>query len=179
MASIGSGLGSAGFIVVGTDVDPVAVAAGVSHFLAVESCGQCTPCKQDGSEIAQLLSLVAAGNGGDAERALIQRRLSTVADGARCGLASQQEVVVGSILHAFGDQVAVEVGQGAGSTATYVIAPLRNVGVEGTEFDLSVVEKQLDWSMDPVDSGRSPVDRMSPQQFVTAPSNVEGFGERP
>ena len=31
-----------------THIDMAAVAAGVSRFLAVESCGQCTPCKQDG-----------------------------------------------------------------------------------------------------------------------------------
>ena len=38
--------------------DLVAVAQGVSRFLAVESCGQCTPCKQDGLAIAELLSAV-------------------------------------------------------------------------------------------------------------------------
>ena len=45
----------AGFIVFDDADDLVAVAAGVSRFLAVESCGQCTPCKQDGLEIAEIL----------------------------------------------------------------------------------------------------------------------------
>ena len=31
-----------------TETDLTAVAAGVARFLAMESCGQCTPCKQDG-----------------------------------------------------------------------------------------------------------------------------------
>jgi NADH:ubiquinone oxidoreductase subunit F (NADH-binding) len=42
--SIGSGLGSAGFIVFDDHDDVVALVAGASHFLSVESCGQCTPC---------------------------------------------------------------------------------------------------------------------------------------
>ena len=41
MAAVGSGLGSAGFFVIGDDVEPVSVA----RFLAIESCGQCTHCK--------------------------------------------------------------------------------------------------------------------------------------
>ena len=48
MQAAGSGLGTGGFIVFDDTVDLVAVAQGVSRFLAVESCGQCTPCKQDG-----------------------------------------------------------------------------------------------------------------------------------
>ena len=56
MAAAGSGLGAAGFIVFDDADDLVAVAAGVSRFLAVESCGQCTPCKQDGREISEILA---------------------------------------------------------------------------------------------------------------------------
>ena len=52
LKTAGSGLGSAGMIVLTDDVDLVAVAAGVARFLAVESCGQCTPCKLDGLAIA-------------------------------------------------------------------------------------------------------------------------------
>ena len=58
MERIGSGLGSAGFIVFDDTTDPVAVAQGVSRFLAVESCGQCTPCKHDGLALADLLDQV-------------------------------------------------------------------------------------------------------------------------
>ena len=35
--------------------DMAAVAAGVSRFLAVESCGQCSPCKLDGENLAERL----------------------------------------------------------------------------------------------------------------------------
>src|SRR5205823_3710446 len=62
LAAIGSGLGSAGFIVFDDADDLVAVAAGVARFLAVESCGQCSPCKLDGLRIAELLDATTRGD---------------------------------------------------------------------------------------------------------------------
>ena len=109
MKGIGSGLGSAGYIVIADGTDVVSVAAGVSRFLAVESCGQCTPCKQDGAEIARLLANAANGEGSADDLATVKARLGTVADGARCSLAAQQQAVVGSLLKAFPQQVAAAV----------------------------------------------------------------------
>ena len=45
LAAIGSGLGSAGFIVYDDSACMVEVATTLSRFLSVESCGQCPPCK--------------------------------------------------------------------------------------------------------------------------------------
>ena len=59
MAAIGSGLGAAGFIVFDDTTDFAGVAAGVSRFLAVESCGQCAHCKGDGLALAALLRRIA------------------------------------------------------------------------------------------------------------------------
>ncbi|MEQ1698849.1 MAG: SLBB domain-containing protein, partial [Ilumatobacteraceae bacterium] len=84
MAAAGSGLGSASFIVVADDVAPIAVAAGVARFLAIESCGQCLHCKQDGMDIARLLGDLARRGGEMRDLAVVSLRLSTVADGARC-----------------------------------------------------------------------------------------------
>ena len=56
IARRGSGLGSAGFIVFDDTTEPAAIAAGVARFLAVESCGQCEPCKTDGLLIADQLN---------------------------------------------------------------------------------------------------------------------------
>ena len=55
VAALGSGLGAASLIVYDDTSDLAAVAAGVARFLAVESCGQCRHCKQDGLELADLL----------------------------------------------------------------------------------------------------------------------------
>ncbi|MDQ1503983.1 MAG: hypothetical protein QOD57_1710, partial [Actinomycetota bacterium] len=69
MQAAGTGLGAAGFLVFSDGDDLAAVAAGVARFLAVESCGQCTPCKQDGLAIADILTRVVCGEArpGDAD----------------------------------------------------------------------------------------------------------------
>jgi hypothetical protein len=104
MAAAGSSLGSAGFMVIAEETAAVSLAAGAARFLAIESCGQCTPCKQDGLEIARLLEGAAQGRGTPEELLTVRERLATVADGARCSLA-QQQTVIGSVLSAFDAEI--------------------------------------------------------------------------
>ena len=68
MRAAGSGLGSAGAIVFTDGDDLLAAAAGVSRFLAIESCGQCTPCKQDGLALAARLARALRRSGGARRR---------------------------------------------------------------------------------------------------------------
>src|SRR5205085_6133292 len=103
LAEIGSGLGSAGFIVLDDSSDLVAVAAGVSRFLAVESCGQCTPCKRDGLALADVLTRVSRSEAGARDLDEAGGLLGTVSDEARCYLALQHQAVVESIVTGFGD----------------------------------------------------------------------------
>ena len=84
--------------------DMVAVAAGVARFLAVESCGQCTPCKTDGIDLATLLDRLARSNATAADLEVIEQRIGTVGYGARCYLATQQETVLTSIFNQFRDE---------------------------------------------------------------------------
>jgi NADH-quinone oxidoreductase subunit F len=161
MRAIGSGLGSAGFIVVGDNTDVVSVAAGVSRFLAVESCGQCTPCKQDGAEIAQLLANATMGEGSADDLTTIKARLETVADGARCSLAAQQQAVVGSLLNGFDKQVTSRFDPDATPVEVHLVAALVDIGEQGATVDTSFLGKQPDWSYDEVDSGKTPVDRFT------------------
>ena len=90
LAAVGSGLGSAGFVVYDDQDDLVAAVAGVSRFLAIESCGQCTPCKKGGLVLAGLLDKLSRSAADARDLAAIHERVETVADGARCFLASQQ-----------------------------------------------------------------------------------------
>src|SRR5947209_1744721 len=81
---IGSGLGSAGFIVFDDTADMVAVAAGVARFLAIESCGQCSPCKLDGITLSGALAKMCASDAGAYEQGVVVKRLNTVAQRSRC-----------------------------------------------------------------------------------------------
>jgi NADH-quinone oxidoreductase subunit F len=160
LAAIGSGLGSAGFIVLDDSVDMTAVAAGVSRFLAVESCGQCTPCKQDGRTLAEAFERLCRDEGDDADVAAIRKRIGTVGDRARCALATQHQVVVGSIADQFAAEISAHAARRGAPVAPELVAEL--VDIEGDE---AVVDehhrlKQYDWTFDEVDSGKSPADRL-------------------
>ena len=163
MDAAGSGLGSSGFIVFDGSDDLVAVAHGVAQFLAVESCGQCTPCKQDGLAIAELLGRFAASDATDHDVDELATRIETVTDEARCFLAHQQQRVANSLLALFPEALArhLDTAPDQAPPATPVlIAPLTRLAGGVAEFDEAQATKQPDWSHDETDSGTAPVDRL-------------------
>ncbi|MGQ0616057.1 MAG: NADH-ubiquinone oxidoreductase-F iron-sulfur binding region domain-containing protein [Acidimicrobiia bacterium] len=159
LAAAGSGLGSAGFIVLDDATDLVAVAAGISRFLAIESCGQCTPCKQDGLAIAATLVDISLNEikGRDVDD--LDRRLGTVADGARCNLARQQEEVLTSLLELFPEALAHHLDGSADPAEPELAAEIIDI-VDGVAvLDEDHRRKQPDWTYGGSDSGQSPADR--------------------
>ncbi|HJV09782.1 MAG TPA: NADH-ubiquinone oxidoreductase-F iron-sulfur binding region domain-containing protein [Acidimicrobiales bacterium] len=170
LAAIGSGLGSAGFIVFDDSDDMAAVAAGVSRFLAIESCGQCTPCKQDGLQLADLMDKVSRSDAGDADLATIQKRVDTVADGARCYLAHQHQNVLASLLENYGAEVDAHLQGTAPSVEPELIAELVDIDAGKATWDERHREKQPDWSYDAVDSGQVPAERYGEHR---APQGLE------
>lgn len=161
MAAIGSALGSAGFIVYDDSADMAAVAAGVSSFLATESCGQCRPCKVDGLQIAGLLERVAASEAEPRDLTEVRARLATVTDGARCFLATQQQIVVGSLLDRFGEEVTAHIEKRVAGVAPALVAELRDISEATAVWDEGHRLKQPDWSYDDEWSGKAPVERFA------------------
>jgi NADH:ubiquinone oxidoreductase subunit F (NADH-binding) len=160
MREAGAGLGAAGFIVFDDSTDLLAVAAGVARFLAVESCGQCRHCKDDGLEIAAILARLAASSPQPRDLDELATRIGLVAEGARCNLATQQQVVVNSIVDGHPDLVTAH-GEGQAPAATPApIAELREVADGGAIIDEAQLTKQPDWTHDEVDSGQWPADRL-------------------
>ncbi|MDP9404249.1 MAG: SLBB domain-containing protein [Actinomycetota bacterium] len=158
LSAIGSGLGSGAFIVFDDTVDMATVAAGVARFLAVESCGQCSPCKLDGMALSDALTNLIASEGGDHGYNVVRRRLSTIADRSRCFLATQQQLVVGSIVEQFGDELAAHASRAAGPVEPVLIAELLDIRGGEAYLDLRHRQKQWDWSYNKRDSGTVPVE---------------------
>jgi NADH-quinone oxidoreductase subunit F len=67
----GSMLGSGGMIVMDRSTDMIEVARNLAGFYAYESCGQCTPCREGGHWIEQILTRIAVGQGRQADLDLI------------------------------------------------------------------------------------------------------------
>jgi hypothetical protein len=165
MRAAGTGLGSAGFVVFDERTDPVAVAAGVARFLGVESCGQCEPCKRDGTALAALLDQLRLSDLDERGFAELRSRLDTVDVGARCNLASQQSAVVGSLLRLYGPQVEAHlVAAGTASPPAApepaLVVPIDNIIGGRVILDAGQLAKQPDWSYDAVDSGAAPAARL-------------------
>jgi NADH-quinone oxidoreductase subunit F len=160
MADIGSGLGAAGFIVLDDSDDLAAVAAGVSRFLAVESCGQCTPCKGDGLALAEVLRKVSRSEAGERDLGEVRSLLDSVSNEARCFLALQHQAVVESIVTGFGDELQAHVDGRAPAAEPVLVAELN--GIEGDEavVDERHLTKQPDWTYNAEDSGKWPAERL-------------------
>ncbi len=160
-SAIGSGIGSAGFIVFDETVDMVAVAAGVSRFLTVESCGQCTPCKFDGITLTELLTKLCRSQATKQDLETIRHRAGTVSFGARCYLGTQQEVVLKSLLEHFGHEFEAHVAGRAAPVPPVLIAELTDIRGDLAVLDERHLEKQPDWTFNPRWSNSVPVELLS------------------
>jgi hypothetical protein len=160
MQAIGSGLGAAGFIVFDDATDMAAVAHGVARFLSVESCGQCTPCKQDGLALAQHLDRIRRSDAREDDLRAVDDCLRTVADSARCYLATQQQRVVGSIVERFRGDLHAHVTGARHGADRYFVAAIAEIADDAAEIDEHQRDKQPDWTFEPLDSGKAPVERL-------------------
>jgi NADH:ubiquinone oxidoreductase subunit F (NADH-binding) len=171
LAEIGSGLGAAGFVVFDDSVDLAAVAAGVSRFLAIESCGQCTPCKRDGLALTDVLGRVARSDATTNDLAEVQSLLANVADEARCYLALQHQAVVQSIVTGFPEELQAHVDGTASPVEPDLVTEL--VDIQGDEALLNERhrQKQPDWSYGAENSGKWPAERFDEHR---APEPLDG-----
>lgn len=147
-------IGSGAFRFIAESDDPLAIAAGVSRFLAVESCGQCTPCKQDGLAISARLDEALEQNGLDSSESELTVFVDRVAEGARCALARQHEAIVDAVLRDF----PVKTKDRGQPAEPFPILPM--LGIEGgvAVEDESQLDKQPDWTREEPWSGSTPVE---------------------
>ena len=61
LKAYGTGLGTAGVIVMDKSCDVVKAIARLSHFYKHESCGQCTPCREGTGWIMRIIDRIADG----------------------------------------------------------------------------------------------------------------------
>ena len=135
-AAKGSGLGAAGFAVYDDSVNMTVVAHEFSRFLAIESCGQCPPCKQGSLAITADLATICNGEAGDEVLGDIANLLRSVTDANRCFLGTEEQLVVSSIMRQFPEDVA-ELLEGRPSSTRSVYVPLiKDIAADGAvEYD--------------------------------------------
>lgn len=159
LAAAGGGLGSAGFIVLDDGVDLVAVAEGVSRFLSVESCGQCTPCKDDGLTMAAILARLRDSIPDADDLDLLPLLTDTVTRGARCFLATQHQVVVKSLLSQFPDVVQAHADRLVAAAEPFPIVPMLDIVDDQAVLALDELDVSPDWQVGAY-SGATPAERI-------------------
>lgn len=107
----GAGIGSGGFVVYDSTHPILRVLRPLTAFLAFESCGQCNPCKLGTAALVELLDQLLDGSGDAGTVAALWRRCVTVTDGRRCYLPVGAQLMVGSTLTAFQDEIAAGLGR--------------------------------------------------------------------
>lgn len=112
MRKIGSGLGSAGFIIMDDQTNIPRVAQAAARFLFVESCGQCPSCKMElnlaSTTLDQLIDQAVQGSlTVELKNQLLERvkyGVMSAPQGNRCYLPTGAKVVVSSLMQAFHDE---------------------------------------------------------------------------
>ncbi len=146
-AAIGSGMGSAGFIVYDDTTCMVDAAYRFSRFLSIESCGQCPPYKLGSSAITEHLERIETGRGDVADLNAITGWLSHVTDGSRCYLATEEQIMVTSILRAFPDEFTQHIEHGGCPRPRRLPIPKLVDLTEGVAvYDDAFWRKQPDWT---------------------------------
>jgi NADH-quinone oxidoreductase subunit F len=146
LGGAGSGMGAAGFIAYADDACMVEVARQVSRFLAVESCGQCLPCKEGSRTITAHLERLEAGAAGEDDLDSLARWLRQVTDGNRCYLAVQEQVVVMSLLQSFELEVAEHLAGTCPRPRPLPFPKLVDLDGGAAVVDRTHVRKRPDWT---------------------------------
>jgi NADH:ubiquinone oxidoreductase subunit F (NADH-binding) len=147
MKKAGSGLGSAGFIVYDDTACMVDLAYWFSRFLHVESCNQCPPCKIGSREITRYLRRILDGEGDRSDLEDILHVASWTPNGARCFLASEESLVVPSILRAFPDDFGAHIEGTCHLRHDLALPKMTDFSEDrGFTYDDSYHRKKPDWS---------------------------------
>lgn len=121
MRRIGSGLGSGGYIVYDDAACMVRVAYRYAEFLWLESCGQCTSCK-DGCHTATIhLKKLVDGHGTGVDVATAVQAAVKAPSGTRCFLPSELAAIVPSVVDNYRDEFVAHFGRGCRDCADVVV----------------------------------------------------------
>lgn len=146
-AEIGSGLGAAGFVVYDDSVNMTSVAHELSRFLAVESCGQCPPCKQGSLAITGLLADIHNGVATDDTVGELAAWLRSVSDANRCFLGTEEQRVVSSVLEMFPEDVSAFLENTVGAIRLVHVPLIKDITDDGTVvMDTAHHRKRPDWT---------------------------------
>jgi NADH:ubiquinone oxidoreductase subunit F (NADH-binding) len=104
LTEAGSMMGSGGMIVMDQETCMVDLARYFVAFLAEESCGKCTPCREGLRQMLALLTRITRGEGQPGDVEVLSELADTLSDAALCGLGTTAANPVRTTLRYFRDE---------------------------------------------------------------------------
>ena len=104
MAKNGTMLGSGAMVVFDDTTDFVHAALALVRFFAHESCGQCTPCREGGHWLEQMLERIVHGDGLESDIDLLKSVSHQITGLNLCPLGDSIEPFLSSVVNRFEDQ---------------------------------------------------------------------------
>lgn len=104
LAKLGSIMGSGGMIVMDEDTCMVDTARYFLEFLADESCGKCTPCREGIEQMLGILTDICEGRGKEGDIELLEELAEVVSDTSLCALGGTAPNPVLSTIRYFRDE---------------------------------------------------------------------------
>jgi NADH-quinone oxidoreductase subunit F len=101
LAKAGSGLGSAGLIVMDDHTCVVRALTRISRFYYAESCGQCTPCREGTGWLYRVLCRICEGKGRAEDLELLERATAQIAGHTICAFGEAASWPVQGFLRHF------------------------------------------------------------------------------
>lgn len=104
LVSVGSAMGSGGFIVMDEDTCMVDMARFFMEFAQEESCGKCVPCRVGTRKMLEILENICAGKGKPGDIETLETLGRSVKQGSLCGLGQGAPNPVLSMIENFRDE---------------------------------------------------------------------------
>ncbi len=86
LKEVGSAIGTAGIMVMDEDTDLTRILTRITHFYKVESCGQCTPCREGTGWMLKVLNRMLEGNGTPSDLDLLHDVANNIEGNTVCAL---------------------------------------------------------------------------------------------
>ncbi len=134
MKKIGAGLGSGGYIVYDDATCMVRVAYRYAEFLWLESCGQCTSCKDGGHTATIHLKKLVEGKGDSIDVAAAVQAAIKAPSGTRCFLPSELANIVPSTVNAYSDEFVAHYRRGCGEHADIMVPKIADFDESSKQF---------------------------------------------
>jgi len=104
LTKVGAIMGSGGMIVMDEDTCMIDVAKYFLNFLAEESCGKCTPCREGIRQMLKILTGISEGRGKEGDLELLETLAETTRDASLCALGGSAPNPVLSTIRYFKDE---------------------------------------------------------------------------